>query len=124
MAGCAPKLQHISAVTTATGIDFDRYSQRGFFFSDDAFTGAYEPIGLIHVTSYAAANWKTGKGYEAGMWAYEGVPIQETVDSAYAVAVRLGANALVKMEMRAVERTGTPPVPGVEISGWAIRRKL
>lgn len=126
VAACAPTSKHIPTVTIVTGVDLSRYSQRGFLFSPDAYTGPHEAVGLVSVRRYAEAPWEVPNQREAlPHWEFGHVSTQEALDSMYARAVSLGADALVKMEIRSVEQPaqpGRPAIPGVEVSGFAIRR--
>lgn len=136
--GCAgPSVTVIPSVTVVTGVDLSRYSQKGFLFSTDPYSGPYDAMGLVTVTQYASAKW-TDSGEVSGLsrWVVGQVHAQEVLDSAYARAVGLGANALVKMEIRSVALSGAnpsgwhlsraelPDLPGIQVSGFAIKRRL
>jgi uncharacterized protein YbjQ (UPF0145 family) len=62
---------------------------------------------------------------EGPHWEYGPAMAQEVLDSVYARAVAMGADAFVKMEFASVESPATattPQVPGIRITGYAIKR--
>ena len=122
----SPGPRHFPAVTTVTGIDLSRYSQRGFHFSQDSYSAAHDPVGMIAVTTYAEATLRRDSVQGEAWWEFSEVRAQDVLDSVYAIATRLGADALVKMEMTSVTRARAgqrPETPGLSVTGLAIKRR-
>lgn len=125
---CTPSVQRFGPVTVVSGVDFSRYSQKGFLFSPDPYTsGAYDAVGLVSVVRYAGARYVPDSSHAGpGYWQFDPVDAQEVFDTMYARAAAMGANAVMRLEIRSVERPADPPrpaTPGVEIRGFAIRRR-
>ena len=118
LCGCTMN-RSFPAVTTVTGVDLRRYADSGFFFSPDPYTGPHDPVGLIVVTGHAKADW------DGSDWTFAHVSGQGLLDSAYAVARKLGADAFVEMTFKPVFRRASlqTEIPGLELSGFAIRRR-
>jgi hypothetical protein len=125
--GCGGTLQRLPPVTVVSGVDLSRYSNRGFFFSTDPYTGPHETIGLVAVTSFAEIHQEKAPGTMVGKeWVVAPVPLQAVVDTVYARAAAMGADAFVKMEIHSVTgpaTAGHPSIPGIEITGVAIKRR-
>ena len=122
LAACVSK-NDIPSLTTVTGVDLRRYSAKGFYFSDESYAGPHDAVGMITVAQYAAATWVP----DSAKWMLTPVRAQDVVDTVYTRAVSLGADAFVRMTFRPVVREpvspGQPALPGLEISGFAIRRR-
>lgn len=112
----------IPSLTTVTGVDLTRYAAKGFYFSDESYPGPHEAVGIIAVAQYAAARYSTDSA-----WLFTPVRAQDVIDTVYARAVKFGADGFVRMTfrpvVRQVEGPGAPAVPGLEVSGFAIRRR-
>ncbi len=128
LAACAPSVSRFAPMTIVSGVDFARYSQKGFLFSPDPYTlGPYDAVGLVSVVHYAGARYIPDSSHAGpGYWQFQPVEAQEVFDTLYARAAAMGANAVVRMEIRSVERAAEAPrpaTPGVEVRGYAIRRR-
>lgn len=127
--GCSSGvLQHIPAVTVVSGVDLSRYSTKGFFFSTEPYSAPHETMGLVAVTSYAELSQEKVEGTLLGgkEWTTIPVALQTVLDTVYARAVAMGADGFVKMEFRSVTAPATlehPSIPGIEITGVAIKRR-
>ena len=125
--GCSGPLLHIPSVTVVSGVDLARYSSRGFFFSTEPYSAAHETMGLVAVTSYAELRQEKSQTLFGTQWTTVPVPLQTVVDTVYARAVAMGADAFVKMEFHSVTTPATPEhpaIPGIEITGVAIKRRV
>lgn len=125
--GCAPVLTHIPPETVARGIDFRPHTRDGFLFSPNAYSGAFDPIGLVTVTVFAEGDKKLNK-YNAEEWRFSAVGADEALAEARKQAAALGADAIVNVVLSATtksiaERAGAVIVPGIELRGFAIKRK-
>ena len=125
--GCSGTLKRIPSVTVVSGVDLARYSSRGFFFSTEPYVGPHETMGLVAVTSYAEMHQeKVERAMFGSEWITTPVPLQTVVDTVYARAVSMGADAFVKFEFHSVTLPATadhPAIPGIEITGVAIKRR-
>lgn len=124
---CAPAVKYLPPAVTTASIDFSSYSKRGFFFTPDPYSGQYETVGFISVIRYASARYaEPDQQYAAGgHWEVDSIPLQEAIDSMYARATRMGADAIMELRMDAViapPTAATPALPGLHVSGFAIRR--
>ena len=114
---CAPA--HIPQLTAVTGFELTSYTAKGFFFSPNIYTGPYEPVGLVTVTIYAE-----GRADKDGIIQFTPLAGQQVLDTVYARARTMGANGFVQMQFTAVSmQVRSVAVPGLQISGFAIRRK-
>lgn len=119
--GCPPAVTHVAPVTIVSGIDFTRYTQRGFLFTPEVYEGPYDAVGLITITRYAEGHFSN----ETARWEFDPIPVRDVVDSAYARASAIGADALMRFHLENVMAPATaklPPTPGLEVSGFAIHR--
>ena len=109
------------------GYDFRPYTANGFFITTEGYSGAYESIASLTTVMYPEL-----KKDEAGMWiigqrtnlvAGE-LSADEVIDSMYSQSKRMGADAIIRFNVRTVEKTyGVMVVEGIEVSGFAIKRK-
>jgi len=112
----------IPSVTVVAGLDFSRYTVRGFFFSPDPYSGPHDMKGLVTVRRYSSARYVDS----LASWEYGPVGAQEALDSVYARSVAMGADAFVRTEFQPVELPATPTtprLPGIQITGYAIKRR-
>lgn len=127
--GCATN-KAIPPTTVVSGFDLRRFAQRGFLFSPEPYNGQFDALGFVAVTQYDGVQWSNS----SEQWELIPVSTADVLDSVYSRSLALGADALVRMEVRAVESpgtekdwriAGTPPhsVPGIQVSGWAIKRR-
>ncbi len=127
LVGCSGTLKHIAPVTVVSGVDLARYSSRGFFFSTEPYSAPHETMGLVAVTSYAELRQEKAQGALFGtVWVTTPVSLQTVLDTVYARAVAMGADGFVKMEFHSISAPTTPEhptIPGLEVSGVAIRRR-
>lgn len=122
LGGCASTVNHVDPLTVAAAVDFTPYTRRGFLFTTETYPGPYEAVGIISVTRYAGGHRVPGVTTDY-VWQFDPVPVAEVLDSMYARATALHADALTKFTLRTVTRPGPgTDVPGIEVSGFAIRR--
>lgn len=133
LAGCATeRVTRIQREVTFTGFDFRQYTEKGFLFTPDVYTGAYDAIGLLNATVFPEAfrEEEVVKGErKLGRWHIRPVDAQEAIDEMYRQASALGADALVQFSIKSIEKdveTGDLAglvLPGIEVSGFAIKRR-
>jgi len=119
--------------TSVTGMDFRPFTERGFFMTPEKYAGDYEPKGLIYVTLWphvlkAGEPGLPGTAYKRHSinrnWNIEELELEEALEEAYQVAIQMDADALVDMTAIPVSRrNGGIEVEGIEVSGFAIKRK-
>src|SRR5438552_18012445 len=87
LAACV-SVKNIPTLTAVTGVDLRRYSAKGFYFSDESYTGPHDAVGIIAVAQYAAATWVP----DSAKWMLTPVRAQDVVDTVYArAAARRGS---------------------------------
>jgi len=117
------------------GYDFTEYTKKGFLFTPEQYLGEYESIGILEVEIYpdikegkkqGSNQYGTSNYGENTEWLYNLVQTKEVLDSLYSIGKRMGADAVVRLEITdaARERSGFMyPIPGKRASGFAIKRK-
>jgi hypothetical protein len=119
-AGCSG-LTYIAPSTEVRSIDFTEYSRQGFMFTTEMYQGPYESIGIIYVTMHAEGKLETVNAVQR--WIFSDLKVQDVIAEAHRKATGMGADAVVKLDIRANDKTvGLITVPGIEVSGFAIRR--
>lgn len=134
----------VPAQTLVSGLDFRRFSDQGFLITPEMYPGNYDSRGLVTVTllPFAYRDFKREQtrigGYGGnrtsstidsyGGWRYASVQPGDALDSAFAVATRMGADALVRFDMKPIQQTLGPEtgglvITGLEVSGFAIKRR-
>jgi len=122
LGGCVSSVTQVSPETIVSAIDFTPYTQRGFLFTPEVYEGPYEAIGLITVTRYAAGHYAT----DMARWEFDPIPVRDVLDSVYARAMAMGGDALMRFRLENVVAPAAvrlPATPGLEVSGFAIRRR-
>jgi hypothetical protein len=135
--GCASGIEFVPKNLTVGNFDLSSYSKKGFLFTPYKYLGDYESIGLMAIIATPEAKLakiNTEEKDEDGTpvykkeWEIGSVPVAEAMDSLYAAATRLGANAIVDLNLKEIdhsynERTFHPvTVYGYKIDGFAIKR--
>ena len=115
------------------GYNFSDYTAKGFLFTPEQYLGEYESIGILQIEIYpeiAKSKEKSNQygtsSYNEPEWTYTPVQTKEVLDSLYNIGKRMGADAVVRLEINDVakERSGfMTPIPGKRASGFAIKRK-
>lgn len=131
---CAPAVTKVPRTSQFTGIDFRKYTDSGFLFTPEKYSGEYESIGIVNYKLLPAAELiapygdPSYNGPYAKSWVEEVIYIGQVVDSLYVRSVEMGADAVMNFEViyETEERATTPPVTlhGWTARGFAIRRKL
>lgn len=113
-----------------TGFDFSKYSKNNFLFTPEPFVGNYESIGLLNTVIYpevikvdariAGIKYNSlGDG-----WSAKKIDPYEAIDSMYVQALRMGADAVVRFEIKSISKpNGYKIISGIEVTGFAIKRK-
>lgn len=115
-------------------LDFQPYTESGFFISPNPYTGQFSPIGEINITVQPALQPRAriikGTGtYTDGLYTQkantnlvqEDIPAEELIDLAVREAKAKGANGISNFKCARV--MGADPIEPVlyEISGFAIK---
>jgi hypothetical protein len=128
-----------------TGVDFRKYTNKGFLVTPEKYLGNYESIGLLTYELIPASSYrKTGRQinenhiagstsggpqfYDIYKWIDQDVDVQMALDSLVNICIDDGADALMNLKREFIfrEHTGVKnphTVIGVSISGFAIKRK-
>ncbi|NGP76530.1 hypothetical protein G3570_07795 [Balneolaceae bacterium YR4-1] len=120
-------------VINVTGYDFSEYTDQGFLITPEQYLGDYQSIGLITITQWPAVreqtrrvpDSETPKGYRiVEDYFAKDINVEKAIDEIYKVANEMGADAITRFDVTPTDRlNGTLRVQGVEISGFAIKRK-
>jgi uncharacterized protein YbjQ (UPF0145 family) len=117
------RLTYIPPSTAVTGIDFTPYTAQGFMFTPEMYRGDYESVGVINVAMQAEGKLVRKDRSGTSEWEFSELKIDDVVREAHKRAVAMGANAVVNFTVKASPRTvGTVSVPGIEVTGFAIKR--
>jgi hypothetical protein len=131
-------MSHIPKESAFYGLDFTKYTDRGFLITPESYRGEYSSIGMVSyvltpeatlITKKVFVSTETGQvTREEKEWKVGQVNITEAIDSLYTSAKRMGANAIINFEFRQEERdypflTNPVKITGWQLSGFAIRRK-
>lgn len=129
-------LEHIPKEENLYKINLKKYTKKGFFITTEMYNGDYEPIALINYELYPEANYEVtgvryfedGKVDKKYKWIIKYVTIEEAMDSIYKQCVDMGADAIVNfkqdIEIKQYQGLKNPAmIPGITISGFAIKRK-
>lgn len=117
-----------------SGIDFRKYTENNFFITPLEYTQPYEPIGLINFTMYpevkdVPSTYSSSDGYilmdsNGQRWFIGNIQTSDAVDKIYRYCTEMKADALMMFDVNVVyKNNGALSVPGLEISGFAIKRK-
>lgn len=128
-----PKTVARDEVINVTGYDFSEYTSKGFLITPEQYLGDYQSIGLITVTQWPAVrkqirrvpDSESPNGYRTVEEFYpEDINVDKAIEETYKVAKEMGADAITRFDVTVTSRmNGTLSVQGVEISGFAIKRK-
>jgi len=129
---CSPSTFEKQVITYV--YDFTKYTNKGFLFTPDPYSGEYLSIGLLEVEIYpqtekvqskVKSNQYGTKDYgEASKWVYYPINTEEVLDSLYNLATKMGANAIVRLKIEDfIVSYGIINSYGKRASGFAIKRK-
>ena len=122
LSGCRT-VKHIPPTTVVTGIDFTPYTAQKFMFTPEMYRGDYESVGVINVSMHAEGNLIPNARTGRHEWVFSPLLIDDVVREAHKRAVAMGANAVVNFSVKAAPTVvGTVTIPGIEVSGFAIKR--
>ena len=136
--GCAPSREFIPQEKTEFVIDFSKYSKQNFLFTPLKYSGDYQSIGLISVSMMPEAEFKFQDRFVDStrtrfigsnkIWVIKKLNLESVIDTFYLKATSMGANAVIDFNIKFIKKTfeskSTNPVilPGVELTGFAIKR--
>ena len=141
------ELSHIPQKEIIKGIDFRKYTEKGFLITPEKYNGEYESIGIINYLIMPEANRKiqevviptTKSKWEDSdyiyrrsegifKWVIKEVDVQIALDGIYKQCIEIGADALVNFSAVSENEEylyTNPPLSlkGIRITGFAIKRK-
>ena len=137
LTSCAPVITSINPETLFIGFDFRKYTEKGFLFTPEKYSGVYESIGTVryvHVpgaklTEYLKRSNYDGTNTMQKKWVIDSASVSHGIDSLFSLASSMGANAIMNFVVIPATRThsvdtmGIVTIEGYDISGFAIRRK-
>ena len=129
-----------------SGLDFREYSQKGFLFTPEKYSGDYESIGLIsflimpearkeRVSQEEDDSYSFKESPIVYKWNVEEINVQNALDGIYKRSIEMGADALVNFKISnreepIVNKTSKMVVSfdekklqGYLVEGFAIKRK-
>ena len=133
--GCVT-MQPRERSVSVSGMDFRPFTVLGFLMTPEKYLGEDAPTGLISVSVWPEVvrnsdrkqgvqymRWVGQSGSSRQMRYIEIVPVEVALQEAYEAALNMGADALVDVSVRAVDRRyGPGQITGLEVSGFAINR--
>jgi len=137
--GCATTGITFVPKTMNIGIfNFKKYSENNFLFTPHNYLGDYESIGLVSIIISPSAKitkikspHKNGDGspYYKKVWNVDDMNVDEALDSLFYLANKLGANAIVDLQIKEITQSYNmnsifPQITiyGYKIDGFAIKR--
>jgi hypothetical protein len=132
-----PLLDHVPELTVVHANDLREYTRQGFLFTPGSYSGDFESIGIIRLTTYPAANLVTverermdgSKFADFRRWQLETIDSDNMLKSIKLKCEEMGADALTHLKMETVFRplefsNSETPLnrSGVQVSGFAIKR--
>jgi len=135
---CAGNLNEIPKYTSVSAISFTKYTENGFLITSEPYLEEYQSIGMINVEFRVPATREkieknekdSEESYTKYYWDVDELSNyqEEIIDLAYDAAIKMGANAIMNFKIKPSEKTyqnGTEivTIPGVQIYGFAIKRK-
>lgn len=117
-----------------SGIDFRKYTADNFYITPLEYTQPYDPVGIVNFTMYPSVknlpgNYSNKDGYilmdaNGQNWFIENIDASDAVDKIYQHCKNMNADALMLFNINTVYKVnGALNVPGIEITGFAIKRK-
>ncbi len=133
---CANPPSLIDEKFIISGYDFSDYSKKGFLFTPNLYQGDYKAIGLIQLSFAPHAKLTEVRGkdkyirraYAKKDWKVDEFNSKKAIESIYKSCVEIGADALTQMKIETffehhAQGTLYPiTIPGIKISGFAIKR--
>ena len=143
LTSCLSTLEVVYKKEFLSGIDFRKYTEKGFLFTPEKYKGEYESIGLISYEILPGAKYKTIRKvlypdyshngtrshfYKTKKWDVENIIFQDVLDSLFLKCKELGADAFVNFEKEIIRKSyinvkNPITIIGYKISGFAIKRK-
>ncbi len=135
--GCASSnITSIPPAVEVSGFDLRPFSERGFLFTPTTYSGEFDAIGIVNVTIWPGAekkevrrksitrNTSTRRKATETIWVIDEIDSNDALERAFQEATALGADALINFAVQSRTRNvaGTT-LNGIEISGFAIKRK-
>ena len=128
-------VRDINKKVYVSGFIFTKYTAKGFLFTPEKYAGKYNSVGIIsieifpqiHENEFSSLNNQYGTTQQGSTpkFSYKRVDPGEALDSMYNYCKRLGADAVINLEINQTYdvRTGiSGQIPGLKISGFAIKR--
>ena len=125
--GCASNLKSIEQYENIAVIDFSKYSAKDFLITPEPYSKVYKSLGLMNLTTRAEATLNPEIKVGMPRWLVGSINISKMLDTAYSSAIDMGGDAIVNFRITPSDETYTDgvysvTVPGIEISGFVIKR--
>ena len=140
---CTKILNRTPKINNFAKIDFTEYTEKGFLFSPYQYNGEYEAIGIINYKFIPSAIYKDNKTtsrmkvgnkteeytYFSKSWISDDYNVYDLLDSLYNWSSSKGANAIIDLKLNTSSEyfgygyINPVTVNGIEITGFAIKRK-
>lgn len=138
-AGCTTTLYNIQSKSDFFGIDFTKYSQKGFLITPEKYIGEYESIGMIEYKLIPGARYVVsgtyydnfGEEVDTHTWVVDQIKFSQAIDSIYVKAKSMGANAIMNFDFNIeyneefnnpMEYNNPIIISGYRITGFAIKK--
>ena len=146
-----PPVLHIKKTASMYGLNFVPYSKKGFLFTPYSYTQKYKSIGLVSFYIYTSATLYLKKSDSTKLkkatheliqklkrenhpptfryvWLKDDIENDDILKLAFFESVKLGANALVDLQLEDVKENfddghSSTSIPGIKLSGFAIQRE-
>jgi len=111
LASCSARITYIPERSTFYGLDFTRFSDKGFLITPEKYLNEYQSVGLITYTYLPEANYvATGRiEYEGGgtsltkAWIFNNkMNVNSGLDTLYIFCKNMGADALMNFKVTPV----------------------
>jgi len=130
LSGC--EVHHIPRTTYSFTVDFTKYSNQGFLFTPDGYSGKFKMISQFNFSVFPAAYVLSGsdepkKGYyrldDYNNYAVEKLGPEYVIDSIYILAKNMGADCIMNLSIHPIQKKSYPKLNGFEVSGFAVKRE-
>lgn len=109
IAGCVPINKTIEGGVVRSILDFTEYTDKGFLFTPEKYSGEYESIGLIEYDFMATATCEKYTSPSTGMtarkWNPQPFDVRDGLNNVYNEVIGLGGNALMNLDINYLEES-------------------
>lgn len=124
--GCS-SIKQIPAINQFYGINFSKYLDKGFLITPEPYLDDYDMIAIVNYMSTPELTKMTNSNGFIFWVKNKKITPEQALDSIYNYCISIGADALTNFSLERVPvlhpTTGAVLEHGIEISGYAVRRK-